>query len=379
MENLRERMAEKLRALCYSASPTKFKAINSVREVIANITPILDRVFPDNYDIQLTLEYDRFSYDDKIESCISIDLGIILKFPEILIKNGSGHRHTIKDLYVKISAKNSSYKPEVEYYSINGARGEITDAELSATYRHSHISRFDGNMGPGVFGHFCLGSSMLADKRVWKLNDPLSFEMMLYNIQDLVEWESLGGVPHIRMETLARFSGGLKQFTSDDMCGIQNQIAKLTQVGINDIALKIQDNGYIKVIPTEDFSKNIANSFAPNSYNDRMYNVIKSGDLIISIELLRNNENNDKIDPNEWITFKFKGEKIKPILIKDYEEIKTEELTRYLHPVIEQFIIQQLEREINFQEIKRSEFEQGYTTKVHKEVSEPDQIFVSED
>jgi transcriptional regulator CtsR len=380
MEMLRERMTEKLRALCYSTSPTKFSAINDVREVIANVTPILDRVFPNNYDIQFT--HIVFSKDVQpnialYTSKLTIQLDIILKFPEILIKNGSGHKHTIKDLYVKIAVIASSTQ-SLRYSGLYGARGQVSAAELRLKYAHSHLPSFNSDLGPGAWASFCLGSSMLAMKEMWKLNDPLSFEMMLYNIQDLVEWESLSGVPYIRIDAISRFSGGLRTISEHDYYDIEHVQEQLENKALDHISLKIQENGYIKVISKETLSEELATTMQNvNRHSAYHYIVIKSGDSIISASLL-NVVRDNGAEVDRWRTIEFKEETIKPILIKDYEDIDPEGLTKYIHPTIEEYIKQSIEREINFQEIKRGELEQKYPIKVHSKVSEPNQILVSE-
>ena len=84
---------------------------------------------------------------------IETDGAVIVKHPEMIIKNSKGLQHTLLDVYIKFLLENNAIKAHV-------TRGKYTYAEIDSDYSHSHYKRFfGGNWIP--IGNFCLGTNPL--------------------------------------------------------------------------------------------------------------------------------------------------------------------------------------------------------------------------
>lgn len=126
-------------------------------------------------------------------------------YPEIVITNSNRKSHTIKDLIVvhTFSYSNSKLYPLRPL----GTRGKLTLKEEAAGYLHSHLpSKSDWVDEPLRLGTFCIGndtdvSRMLAEIECteWDIN---RYELYLFCVDTMMHWESLEGVPHIRMENV---------------------------------------------------------------------------------------------------------------------------------------------------------------------------------
>jgi hypothetical protein len=135
----------------------------------------LDQMFPDNYEFTENM--------------------IIIRFPEIQIRNSAGAEHLIRDLFVKLDLR---YDLRSFNGTFTGMRTSVTQAEVNVGYRHSHLPR-SGN----GWRTFCLGggSSMnrLVMDMVHEAFDVDMFYIFLVHLNDYVRWESLEGGPHVRL------------------------------------------------------------------------------------------------------------------------------------------------------------------------------------
>lgn len=129
---------------------------------------------------------------------------IIIKFSEITIKNNS-LKHLIKDMYVRILL--DRYQPKLQ-----GWRGTKSIFEHLASYSHSHLP-----IGCFKFSDFCLGNSEFSTIFRDFKNSTDSFTLFCLSLPQFLAWESLEGVPYIRMrevkkQELAYFSFKKKIF-----------------------------------------------------------------------------------------------------------------------------------------------------------------------
>jgi hypothetical protein len=168
----------------------------------------LTEMFDDNWDIVETITNNKYA------------LSLVLKFPEITIKNGRAGKKTLYDLYIKVEFdENLTVTSRMQ-----GRRGAITYSEYISGYRHSHLpsSSCSSENMENMCGwkDFCLGSSeMSAIQRDWQVDrnsvagEPFSiiqFELFMYQIEAYAGWESLGGGPYIRMENVHNYEGVTK-------------------------------------------------------------------------------------------------------------------------------------------------------------------------
>lgn len=124
---------------------------------------------------------------------------LTIHFPEVELTNSKRHKRTLKDLFVRFSAKihfrSSGYKVEV---TPTGTRTtyELKEAQSNFTHSHLHVS-----YAMRGFTQFCLGASnfqMIVENL--KLNGTEEdWELMLLSLANYVSWESLEGGPYTYM------------------------------------------------------------------------------------------------------------------------------------------------------------------------------------
>ena len=137
---------------------------------------------------------------------ITFSLGILIRFPEITIRNSRLKSHVIKDLIICLPLV---CRRNLLPATLRGVRLTVTLAELKKRYQHSHLStsRFPSSVVHDLKAtNFCLGEGNIAfllgkfisvttfERRI--------FERLLMEIETFVAWESLEGVAYINMETI---------------------------------------------------------------------------------------------------------------------------------------------------------------------------------
>lgn len=138
----------------------------------------------------------------KIDSTINdgkcYDLTIM--FPEIVINNNLGLTHKIYDLFVKLVI----YEDKISTV-IDGIRSTRTELEVMSNYIHSHLP---SRANAFNYESFCLGQSEL-NQHLIELSHMNSssykeehFDILFCLLDNYVRYESLEGVPHIKMSTI---------------------------------------------------------------------------------------------------------------------------------------------------------------------------------
>lgn len=128
-------------------------------------------------------------------------LKITIKYPEVLIKNDKGHKRLLKELFVSFEINQKGLITH-----LSGARTKRTNLEIEKGYVHSHLT---SNTGLS-FSNFCLGTNtpihtakalfMSAVQENKEINN--YFSLFLNNVKSVLEYESLDGVPYIKMEDI---------------------------------------------------------------------------------------------------------------------------------------------------------------------------------
>ncbi len=125
-------------------------------------------------------------------------------YSKFIITNSQGRTHEIRDLFVFHSFKwtNGSVHP----YKLEGGRFSKTDLEISSSYQQSHLgSHSSWKSDPFYCSRFCIGSDtdvslMMAEFEVEMDFD--RYELFLFCVDSMITWESLEGVPYIKMEVV---------------------------------------------------------------------------------------------------------------------------------------------------------------------------------
>lgn len=164
---------------------------------------------------------------------------IIIKFPEVTIKNENGRTHLIRDLFAKkiINLNGKSIK------NFTLSRSTFSTIEVKKGYIHSHIS--PSNMstlhGP-VWGDPCLGQGPInaSQRALISIGDTTtpedlfsSYLLFFTDLNNYVKVESLRGIPYIKMEMLSTLSKSTKFYSN---CFFK------TIVSLDELMLEISKN-----------------------------------------------------------------------------------------------------------------------------------------
>lgn len=124
-------------------------------------------------------------------------LNIVLKYNDITLTNSEGSSHFIKSIFIKLRFNKITKRFD---NSIQGVRGDLSVKELNSGYSHSHL-----RTGQNFWITFCLGSSeiagILTDLNDDNFNDA-KFDLLLYNLEEYIKWESIEGGPYFRIANL---------------------------------------------------------------------------------------------------------------------------------------------------------------------------------
>jgi len=171
---------------------------------------ILD-LFEEKYKGQADLGFHK----DKDSQCYIPYFKVL--YPQFIISNSQGRTHEIKDLFVFHSFRYSN--GSVHPYKLEGGRFSKTDLEVSSGYQQSHLgSHGNWKTTPFYCSKFCVGSDtdvslMLAEFEVEMDFD--RYELFLFCVDSMITWESLEGVPYIRMENVKNANSNRVTSTQD--------------------------------------------------------------------------------------------------------------------------------------------------------------------
>ena len=126
-------------------------------------------------------------------------------YPEFIITNSEGREHTIRDLVV---IHEVAYKDGHVYTKHPmGGRLSKTLLEIVSGYQQSHLgSRERWNKNPfNDYKRFCVGGDTDVSRMIAEFEVEIDwdrYELYLFCIDSMVTWESLEGVPYIKMEVI---------------------------------------------------------------------------------------------------------------------------------------------------------------------------------
>lgn len=328
-------------------------ARNFATQIDSMIT-VLNRVYEDKWDFHLEpiFEGDYFLY---------YKISVVIHYPEFIIENSDGRQHTIKDLLVTFDIQNNG-DDEYHIYNLHGTRGFMSYAEWFVGYRHSHLTSNKPTSFNDVFitGSFCTGSGEINDVMATLWENGYSeehFEMFLHTLNTVAEWESLEGIPYIKMESITI---GKKQNLSD----VSDSSVKLyydyifNALSDVDFDFVFSDNRY-KIKQNEKYENIIKNIIINNmqSYWSKLL-VTKVGDKyygyshpeIIDLHDMFNNVDGEKpytLIQNYVVQFEveqYSGE------LPDINNYK-------VHPKILNYAARELEKQLYYKSVRKSTIE----------------------
>ena len=249
-------------------------------------------------------------------------------YPKFTITNSQRRSHEIKDLFVYHSFKwtNDSLHP----YKLEGGRFSKTDLEVSSSYQQSHLgSHSSWKENPFYCSNFCVGSDtdvslMMAEFEVEMDFD--RYELFLFCVDSMITWESLEGVPYIKMENVTNanssrvtnsyetYENAIVKHIMDDK--IPLDVDFYIADGLYKIHPNLRASDFIKKIVLKymafSIAKTILVSKVPNTF-DNYLQMKAQGDVAKSL---------NKITATQEYTI-FRGRKIYAKIVKEDKKNQT--------------------------------------------------------
>lgn len=242
---------------------------------------------------------------------------LMLKWDYIKMFNRGNNHHEIKDMYVALPIRRTSFTE-----SMHGFRGVISFAENVSGYYHSHLWSGSPNINP-----FCTGTDgindLWADISMSNYKDKdfaIQLEGFFHQLRAFVGYESIEGTPYIRFGNIStRNIGGLSSSS------VRSDVNNIRQgLNIDDIEFSIDFNsGRIEILETEHLHTIM--SMYSNNHQKRLEN-----GMYVSLNDSGPSGRGEYIEHSE---FKFLGEEhkifVEPFYNKKLNESEQEK--RYAH------------------------------------------------
>jgi hypothetical protein len=298
----------------------------------------------------------------------SPELMITIYYPEVTIRNSHNKSKLLKDLYVRFYIDTKG-----NIINVSGTRTTLSKAEKFCGYHHSHLPR--NTQHNLKFDNFCLGQgTQIHTSKVLFLDAVMSkqevknyFSLFLHNLDSVVKFESLEGMPYMKfsdvvipkdklfIKTFYNLISDTKNFC---ITHIYPEYIRLNFERLMSCFTKI--NNKLILINKELFEDICFNEY----FKDYPYQLSQNKDYI---KVMYNNEEisyNDIVDINDVqnIYFYFKRKK-KHLKIDEIKELNTKLVTYRISDdffnYATKFIINQLK---NIEDGKQKHFERRFTT-----------------
>ena len=254
------------------------------------INPILEAVYPGQYDIQYNSENKK--------------LNVLIKFDHIKITNSRDESRDIENLYTVLEFKiNQNNRPVVS--SFQGFRSTLSIKDYKNGYAHSHLNRRNRatlfSTGP-----FCTGSTpfsvIIAD--LSQNFDSEKFELFLYDLDNYVRWESLEGTPYIRLADDASHNIAAREVitvTDNQMASSLGKYFNLSTYVPNYSISYLNNNVEINILESTEFMQEVGR------YADVKGNLNSQGYLMplteVNLEQVKEDEHESMFNV-QFITFR---------------------------------------------------------------------------
>lgn len=205
---------------------------SEIDSIIQKLSKIYDKLqmykamMEQHYPCQLEYEFNRY-YDNFWEysnyentqyyQCIR-NIRLTWKVDKIQIQNSKKQKHEINDLYVSLYFGLNEDNGYTMHASLYGFKSTFTYSETYEGYIHSHLPTTK-DIYIGNYYSFCLGNGSMDEMMDTLQNDfifgnaeneNIHFELFCHHLHEYLSWESLAGVPHIKIERLGLAHNGQK-------------------------------------------------------------------------------------------------------------------------------------------------------------------------
>ena len=351
----------------YKLASKFFITLNEGNDVIINATSfaneidsmitVLNRKYGNNWDFHLRPIYP--------EGKLKFDLSLKILFPEIEISNSRDEKHIIKDLIIIVTFKESDV---IESFSIcpqnvRGTRASFSYEEWLIGYNHSHLGTYKPQEFDNIFysSRFCIGNGTEVENTMLYINEngysEEQFELFLYNIDTMVSWESIEGVPYINMNNVAPITESTHQAV------INPNINNLKSI-CNDISFSVEPQ--FKYVFNDNRFKIVQNNTFDEYIKMKIFNSAQSsyikGYIIKEVGNIYFGFTNTE-EGNEVIDYRNVNGELPFTMIHGRKiEFKREDFTgeqpnidNYrTHPKLKEYVAKQLEQQLYYKAIRRS-------------------------
>lgn len=184
------------------------------------------------------MDVDAFVDENYDYLCSLFNPRVVIRFPELEIRNEKGEHRMLKELYV---ALNIAVNRLIGTFLVH--RTTYTQAEFFSGYMHSHVHPFSFTqwntpcLGTGPISNTIASLAVSGDANLWML--------FLEELRMFLETESITGVPYIRMSSIAYgtlgrvdttivFPGGIAKIPAEALDMLQPLLAEyIADMGIS--------------------------------------------------------------------------------------------------------------------------------------------------
>lgn len=238
----------------YSLERGSIRISSSHIEKLFQILDSLEECYPNQWDLLI-----KYTTDETV-----IVLPYII-FNNVTISNSEDKSLDIKDLIVALDM--SHY---CQVLGLIGGRLTLSFEEWVSNYRHSHLNAC--NNQNIYIRDFCLGNSEISDliTQLKRDFDVDRFKLLLYSLRTYVSWESLEGVPYMRLSNVGvslKHNARLASFIySDHTSKIEKIFNRFNKKIIDSINLEYQKDRFV-VGESKEFEKHILDIIKSNPSN----------------------------------------------------------------------------------------------------------------
>lgn len=208
---VKARLNEKARE-CY-----KFEVDHIVKQVL----DILESEYNEE-NLDVTSLYNILNITTSIDDITLRKHPILIRFPEIIIRNKEGSQWTIKELYLKFHLEFIQNQHSISLIpsKIQIRRGMLSKQELKLGYLHSHADPSNGS--------YCVGPELgIAKDRATGYFNPDNFYNFLFTLETALGWESLDGGPHREIDEILSYKSSDLTFDNNDTLKVNHIINKI--------------------------------------------------------------------------------------------------------------------------------------------------------
>lgn len=315
-------------------------------------------------------------YEDYVESEFTYakklfheSASIIVRYPELTIKNSRQQSLQIKDLFIKLT-----FDIEGDLnIGLDGTRTTYTLEEFASDYTHSHLPKkklhtFEENRMR--YEAFCLGTGEIKDFISMFNAEPTvgNFESVIYMMNTVASWESLEGTPYAALEhTLAKHLN-VPNVSLDDCQFIFNEILVMARkLKSFDIDWVYKDNKYV-IVENEKFEEFLRLAYYRYAKSDIPESAIayidETGTYYVPSGV---SQMAAEVHPTDFIPFQ--GQKV---MLKVEGELKfSGERRWYINPKIKQYVKSKLECSLSKTQIRNDTIERLNQVSNNGRVLEP--------